>query len=88
MLMTWSSWQNTVEMYKQRKPFSCILCKTRLKLLRKGTTKWRYVILGLRLSGKTNRRAKSSIAPFVKHSVYDPIDDRTFLPRKRVTIIL
>ena len=53
MLMTWSSWQNTVEMYKQRKTiFMRILCKTRLKLLRKGTTKWRYVILGLRLSGK------------------------------------
>ena len=66
LLMTWSSWQTTVDMYIQRKTiFMRILCKTRWKLLRKGVTKWHYVVLGLRLSGKMNQSASKAQLPEV-----------------------
>ena len=66
LLMTWSSWQNTVDMYIQRKTiFMRILCKTRWKLLRKGVTKWHYVILGIRLSGKVKQNTSKTRLPEV-----------------------
>ena len=66
LLMTWSSWQNTVDMYIQRKTiFMRILCKTRWKLLRKGVTKWHYVVLGIRLSGKVKQNTSKSRLPEV-----------------------